>query len=1199
MADTRLFREYVRELNDNISAGNATEHTHRPALKTLLESVHGGITATNEPARIECGAPDYSISFNGLTIGYIEAKDIGASLDAIERDANRKNPNSANGRQLRRYREALPSLIFTNYAEFRWYVNGERRSSATLANEDGSGRLTANRDSISEIDKLLSAFFSESPEPVSSPEELARRMARLTHMIRDVVREAFANKQASSNVSDLYKATQQTLVDDLSLDDFADMFAQTLAYGLFAARVNTDANTFHWSTAAGAIPSANPFLRRVFDLTAGLDAKTEPFIGFVGDLSQLLANSDMESVLSDFGKRGAREDPIMHFYETFLAAYDPQLRERRGVYYTPEPVISYIVRSVDYLLRERFGCPDGLANYQMAEYETLQNVDGEQKPVTKQSHRVLVLDPACGTGSFLYGVIDHIREQFRSGGNAGMWDGYVREHLLPRIFGFELMMAPYAMAHLKLGMQLAAQDMPEEHRTNWAYDFGNDERLGIYLTNSLENAEHQAVGLFGPMRVITEEANAAAEIKRELPIMVVLGNPPYSGHSSNASRRNGKLTWIGELIEDYKTVDDKPLGERNPKWLQDDYVKFIRFGQWRIQQSGSGVLAFITNHSYLDNPTFRGMRQQLMDTFSDIYLLDLHGNALKKETAPDGSTDQNVFDIRQGVAIAVFVKEPGKNGQARVHHADLYGEREAKYETLSETDISITAWERLQPKSPSYLFKPWDYELSDEYESWHKITDVMPVNSAGIVTARDGLTIRCTQDEMMDVVWDFASLPTEIARGKYNLGNDVRDWKVSLAQNDLNNTGIITSRIQPILYRPFDTRYTYYTGNSRGFICMPRQEVMRNMLTGNNVGLVTTRQTRDLWSSLATLSIIGHKSLAAYDINSLFPLYIYPPEQGLEASCKREPNLSPEFTADMARRLDLHFIPDGEGDLDETFGPEDVFHYIYAVFHSPTYRERYDQFLRADFARVPLTDDIELFRALVGLGSELTAVHLLKSDSLSTAQFGFPIRGDNVVEKAHPKYYAPGEKPLGETAPIERGRVYISKNNRRSGKRGQYFDGVAPEVWESRIGGYQPMDKWLKDRKGRTLTFDDRDNYRKIAAALQATIHLASEIDEAVTAAGMFAAAKPPFRVKPNKSGLAEGVDPLHLNRVLDELEVKNYLARTEADISPSPDAMSLEAAYGSVKPSSSPEDFDEITSIAKQAKAEETAQELNDAWNS
>ena len=1013
-------------------------------------------------------------------------------------------------------------------------------------------------------------------------------------MIRDVVREAFANKQASNNVGDLYKATQQTLVDDLSLDDFADVFAQTLAYGLFAARVNTDANTFHWSTAAGAIPSANPFLQQVFYLTAGPNAASEPFIGFVDDLSQLLANSDMEAVLSDFGKRDAREDPIMHFYETFLAAYDPQLRERRGVYYTPEPVISYIVRSVDYLLRERFGCAEGLADYQMAEYETLEDVDGEQKPVTKESHRVLLLDPACGTGSFLYGVIDHIREQFRSSGNAGMWDGYVREHLLPRIFGFELMMAPYAMAHLKLGMQLAAQDMPEEHRTNWRYRFGDSERLGIYLTNSLENAEQQAVGLWGPMRVITEEANAAAEIKRELPIMVVLGNPPYSAVSSN------KGDWIVGLVDDYKMIDGKPFGERK-HWLYDDYVKFIRFGQWRIQQSSSGILAFITNHSYLDNPTFRGMRQQLMNTFTDMYFLDLHGNTRTGEVGPDGNTDQNVFDIQQGVAIAIFVKEKGRDQKARIHHADLWGSREAKYECLSETDITGTEWETLEPASPNYFFKPWDDSLGNEYEQWLRINEIMPVNSTGIITSRDRLTIHQKPDEALEIVRNFADLSSEEARRRYNLPEDRGSWKVTLAQEDLNESDLNEEYVKPILYRPFDIRYTYYTGKTSGFLWRPRPEVMGHILAGSgkNISMITTRQTTDKWDAFATQQICGHKSCAAQEANTIFPLYTYPPEQGLDASATREPNLSPEFTADIERRLGLRFIPDGEGDLNETFGPEDVFHYIYAVFHAPTYRERYDQFLRADFPRVPLTDDVELFRALVGLGSELTAVHLLKSDSLSTAQFGFPIPGDNEVEKAHPKYYAPGEKPPGETAPIECGRVYISKSNRRSGKRGQYFEGVSPEVWESRIGGYRPMDKWLKDRKGRALTFDDIAHYQRIAAALQETMRLTAEIDEVVTDAGMFAAAKPPFRVKPNNSGFVEGIDTARLNQVLDDLEVEKYLAGNEANISPSPDQMSLEAAYGSVKPSNRPEDFDEITAIAKQAKAEETAQELNDAWNS
>ncbi len=1128
MPNTNPFRQYIRSIRANLKQGDATEHTHRPALKTLLESAMRGITATNEPKRIECGAPDFAISANALTIGYIEAKDYGVSLDALERDSSLKNPGSPNGRQLKRYRHALPNLILTNYTEFRWYVDGERRSIATLADDDGSGNLTANNAYITETDELLSAFIDRRPEPVVNPQDLAQRMARLTHMIRDVVQEAFNNDHASMDVKDLYEATQKALVADLSLEDFADMFAQTLAYGLFASRVNHSAGDFHRRTAVYDIPAANPFLREIFNLVAGFNAENEPFIGFVDDLAQLLANSDIQAILADFGKRGALQDPIMHFYETFLTAYDPNLRDRRGVYYTPEPVISYIVRSVDLLLRERFGCPEGLADYQMAEYQTMEQVDGEQKPVTKPAHRVLILDPACGTGSFLYAVIDRIRETYRRGGNLGMWNGYVRKHLLKRIFGFELMMAPYAMSHLKLAMQLAAQDMPEERRADWAYHFNPNERLGVYLTNSLEQAEQQIPDLFGPMRAITEEANAASKIKRELPIMVVLGNPPYSGNSPNASQKNGKLTWIGKLIEDYKIVDGKPLGERNPKWLQDDYVKFIRFGQQRIQQSGAGILAFITNHSYLDSPTFRGMRQQLMDTFTDIYLLDLHGNSLRQERAPDGGADRNVFDIRQGVAIALFVKEPNKSAPARVHHADLYGVREAKYETLSASDISTTNWERLAPAAPNYLFKPWNNELAAEYERWQKITDIMPIKSAGVVTGQDKVAIRWSKDEM-----------TAAAHG-FTFPDDKK----------MDDELVI-----PIQYRPFDTRYIYY---SASVITRRRQEVMRHMFAGSNIGLITCRQqarSADSWQLCGVSdSIIESCAISniTREINSLFPLYIYPTEQEIELGLyppdHREPNLSPAFTADLERRLKLQFIPDGKGDLDKNFGPEDVFHYIYAVFHAPAYRQRYDQFLRADFPRVPLTDDTDLFRALVRLGAELTAVHLLKSPNLNGAQFAFPVPGDNIVEKAHPKYYAPGETPTGERAPIKRGRVYISKSNRKTGKQGQYFDSIPPDAWASRIGGYQPLDKWLKDRKGRTLTFNDIDHYKQIAAALQQTTRLTAQINAATTwlnpSTDDTPGAKPPFRVKPNHSGFTKEIDPLHLNRLLDELETEDFLTK-------------------------------------------------------
>ena len=1088
MIDLKPFREYIRSLNASLARGDSTEHTHRPALKALLESVGDGIAATNEPRRIECGAPDFAVNQAGgnrLSVGYVEAKDVGTDLAAIERDSARANPATVNGRQLKRYKRSLPNLALTDYVEFRRYADGALVSTERLAERDGGGELALSESGARATADLLSSFFNRSPSPVANADELAKRMAMSTRMIRDIVDEGLRTKQTSADLSDLYAATRDALVPGLNEETFADMFAQTLAYGLFAAKVNRQSGSFSRENAAALIPRTNPFVRQIFRIIAGPDLDDEPFVGFVDDLTQLLNHADIESVLRGFGRRAPRQDPIMHFYERFLAAYDPSLRERRGVYYTPEPVVGYIVRSVDRILRDNFGCAEGLADRSMTRYPV--KVEGEQGIAIREStsHRVLVLDPACGSGAFLYAVIDHIRDYYRDGGNAGMWQGYVKEHLVKRLFGFELIMAAYALAHLKLGMQFAALDMPEDDRAAWAYEFDGGERLGVYLTNTLEKAERKIETFWGPMRAIADEVNAASEIKRDLPIMVVLGNPPYSGHSSNAGRRNGKLTWIGELIEDYKTADGKPLGERNPKWLQDDYVKFIRFGQHRIRQTGSGVLAFITNHNYLDAPTFRGMRQQLMETFTDIYVLDLHGSAKREKSAPDGGADRNVFDIQQGVAISIFVKEPNKEGVATVHHADLWGTREAKYETLSASDVSETEWRRLEPKSPNYLFIPWDSELEGEYERWLKITEIMPINSVGVVTGQDKVAIQWSRDEMANEAQTFTS-----------------------RRNQDMDESLLTS----IMYRPFDVRHTYY---SDSFITRPRREVMRHMLMGENLGLVASRQQSEVgaeWNRCGvTRSIVESCAVSnkTREINSLFPLYIYPSlrevdekrrenetiEQVMYARDYREPNLSSEFIKDLEERLGLRFVSDVAGDLRETFGPEDALHYIYAVFHSPAYRKRYDQFLRADFPRVPPPVGADAFRALVPLGERLASIHLMESPAPDTASVSYPVGGDNVVERAHPKYCAPGERPPGEKSPIERGRVYIGGNDLKSGKRGQYFEGVEPDVWEFRIGGYRPLDKWLKDRRGRALSFDDLAHYRGIAAALRETMRLMDEVD--------------------------------------------------------------------------------------------------------
>ncbi len=503
-----------------------------------------------------------------------------------------------------------------------------------LATIQANKSLLVNKDEFKKLETLLSSFLGRPFEHIRKPEELARRMARLTHIIRDTVEEVFAKKVASETLNGLFEAFKSVLLPELPIPQFADMFAQTLAYGLFAARYNHKGNkVFDRRDAAREIPKTNPFLRKLFTMIAGPDFDEEPFIGYVNELTQVLELTDMDAVLADFGKRTRQEDPIVHFYETFLAQYDPKLRELRGVYYTPEPVVSYIVRSVDILLREQFDCSEGLADTATV---LRSFVDEQGKTQTERMPRVLLLDPACGTGTFSYSIIDNIRQTFRQSNNAGMWSSYVREHLLPRLFGFELLMAPYAVAHLKLGMQLAALDLPVAEREDWAYDFATDERLGIYLTNTLE----QTLGT-GPARLllggfISDEANEAAKVKQDYPVMVIVGNPPYSGHSANKGK------WISELLHgmddrtgkkigNYFEVDGKPLGERNPKNLNDDYVKFIRFSQWRIEQTGYGILAFITNHGYLDNPTFRGMRQSLMQSFDDIYVLDLHGNTKTKK----------------------------------------------------------------------------------------------------------------------------------------------------------------------------------------------------------------------------------------------------------------------------------------------------------------------------------------------------------------------------------------------------------------------------------------------------------------------------------------------------------------------------------------------------------------------------------------
>ena len=1062
-----IFRDYLKKIEAAFNAGNATEHTHRPALKNLIEDLASAVVATNEPRRVQCGAPDYIITKGHAPLGYIEAKDIGKSLSEAEKTD-----------QLKRYLESLGNLVLTDYLEFRWYVGGKHRLTARLASVV-KGKIKPEKDGPAPVQELLHAFLNASVPIVSSPKDLAVRMAALAKLIRDIIKNAFSEEAPEEGPGPLHEQLEgfrRVLIHDLTPAQFADMYAQTICYGLFAARCNAPAGkAFTREGAEYALPKTNPFLKKMFTHIAGAELD-ERIVWAVDDLANLLRHTDIAAILKDFGKRTRQEDPVVHFYESFLAAYDPKMREARGVYYTPEPVVSYIVRSIDHILKTEFGLPDGLADSSKVK---ITNPDTKKQA---EVHKVQILDPATGTGTFLHGVVDQIYDSFKA--NKGMWSSYVSQHLLPRLYGFELLMAPYTIAHLKLDIQLAET----------GYDFQSSERVKVYLTNTLEEA-HEMTGLPLFTQWIAEEANAASGIKKDAPVMVVLGNPPYSYESEN------KGEWISALVRDYYKVDGKPLGERNPKGLQDDYVKFIRFAQWRIEQTGYGVLAFISNNGYLDNPTFRGMRQSLMQTFDDIYILDLHGNSKKKERSPDGSEDKNVFDIQQGVAIGIFIKRTkSKTGLASVHHADLWGKREifektsdgnrlvgGKYHWLWDSDVATTDWIILKPQSPFHFFIPQETALLPEYNEGWSISEIIPINSVGIVTSRDHLSMHMTSQEANNILSKFISLTPEDARQELKLGKDSRDWSVALAQEDLRKTKLEKDYLIKALYRPFDERYTYYTGHSRGFHSMPRPAVMQQMLD-KNLALLTSRMTKgEIFAhSFVTRCPSEKIFLSPKTSNNSFhfPLYVYNPETTNTSlfSGGRRPNLAPKFIDDFSSKLKMSFISDGKGDRKKTFGPEDIFSYMYAVLHSPAYRTRYAEFLKIDFPRLPLTSKPELFRKLCGIGDELVALHLMEKHGPKITSY--PVAGDSTVEKI--RY----QEPLGDI----KGRVWINGT--------QYFDGVPKEVWEFHVGGYQVCDKWLKDRKGRQLSYDDLTHYQHVVSVLAETIRLMAAVDEAINENG-------------------------------------------------------------------------------------------------
>ena len=1057
--------DYLNKVEHLHDTGIAGEHGYREHLSALLKALLPDVTAINEPKKpaVDCGRPDYVLTrHNGLPLGYVETKDLGARLD----DDRHKE-------QFDRYRKALDNIIFTNYLEFQLWRGDEELMRVEIAALQGNKiRRCLSKSNLDQFAELINHFESHDVQTISSSHELARRMADKARLLAHVVERALTDKDnqiaESQDLEGLMADVKKFLLSDISTKGFADVYAQTIAYGMFAARLHDqtagDGGDFSRRRAAELVPQSNPLLRKFFHHIAGYDPDNR-IQWIVDDLAAIFRAVDVAELMKDFVKTNWRADPFIHFYETFLSEYNPRLRESRGVYYTPKPVVDFIVRAVDDILKAEFQLARGLADTT----KTTMKVNTEEvdkhsetgfKQISKEVHKVQILDPAAGTGTFLAQVVTRIHEERSS--QKGVWPSYVKQELLPRLNGFEVLMAPYAMAHLKLEMilQLTGCEL-------------NGERLRIFLTNSLEEHEFEHGGMSMDWW-LADESKEANRIKKDARVMVVLGNPPYQGESKN------KGAWIVKLMGGYKKEPGGgKLREKNLKWLNDDYVKFIRYGQHFIDRNGEGVLAYINNNGFLDNPTFRGMRWHLLRSFDKIYILDLHGNSRKEEASPDGSSDENVFDIQTGVSINLFVKTGRKkpdDALGKVFHFDLFGARENKYEFLWNHSLDKVKFNSLKPAAPHYFFTPRDYSLESEYQKGFSVADLLPVFASGMITARDRFTIHHSAAEVRETIETFLRLSDQDARARFNLGADARDWKVSSARKELEADGPDYQRIVPIMYRPFDRRYTYYTGRSKGFHCDPRGKIMRHFLAGENVGLVAAKRQSSPGSyNNVFITNKVNEGHFRVDINYVFPLYLYPDadsgQQNLGDRSSRKPNLSMGLVKEIAANLKMKFAHGEEQKRNDAFSPEDLLDYIYAVLHSPGYRETYREFLKTDFPRAPFPADKEQFLALVKLGAELRALHLMESKELNKLITAYPEAGDHIVRQIK----------------REKDKVRINKT--------QYFAKIHDVAWNFHIGGFQPAQKYLKDRKDKELTFKEIDHYQKIIVALVETEKIMRKIN--------------------------------------------------------------------------------------------------------
>lgn len=1016
-----IIGNFITKVQATFKTGAATEHSYRSALEALFNNLSPGTTAINEPKRVACGAPDFLIQRGAIVIGHVEAKDLLVDIRTMK-DANKKQQD--------RYRAALPNLIYTNCLDWDFYRNGERIASVTIA--DYLLGIQPQPGQYVKLENLLKDFISQAPQTITSPRSLAVIMAAKASLIKDVLYNALkADVDGETDLMIQFHAFREHLIHDITLEEFSDIYAETISYGMFAARLHdTTIDGFGRQEALTLLPKSNPFLRSLFGYIAGHDLDNR-IAWIIDDLAAVFQATNIASVMEGFGKFSGRKDPFLHFYETFLAAYNPNKRKARGVWYTPEPVVSYIVCAVDNILKKEFGLSDGLSDTSKVtiDWDTGQtDKKGKRLIAKKNVHRVQILDPATGTGTFLAEVVKQISMQVKDVAPS-MWSQYIETELVPRLHGFELLMASYTMCHTKLDMVL----------TELGYKpSSNPPRLSVYLTNSLEEGE-PANQTLPFAQWLSNEAKQANAIKRDLPIMCVIGNPPYNPSSKNNN------PWISEKMAAYK----KGINDRKVN-LSDDYMKFLRLAEDLIERNGSGVVAMITNNSFLDGTSQRGMRKHLLNTFNKIDVLNLHGDIRSQHDDP---TDENVFDITQGVAISLMRKLPKNSTKCKLRYAEITGKREYKYEHLLKSSDLNATYQEILPVEPYYFFKPRDLSNAN---SDFLLSDLFLIKSSGIQTKNDEVAISWTAEERDAIVQDFQTKSIAELRVKYP---PMRVWDTEKAQQEIL-TGEFERRT--ITYRPFDVRHTILTKRSGGFIGRPRYEVMQHIGEGDISLLVNKKIVGDNFSHVSVAS-----SLAAHGVHYLgnrgqdyvCPLYL----SGNEVEAERLVNFNPK----LFEKFTSLAISDIYGEPNEL----NVFDYIYGVLHSPDYRKEYSEILKVDFPRIPWPESAEEFWGISAKGASLRRLHLMEPSAIGSAPY--PFKGDGDLIVANIRY--------------KEGKIWINKT--------QFFDGVPENAWHMCIGGYQPAQKWLKDRKDRKLSFGDIKHYQKIIKILIETEKIMATIE--------------------------------------------------------------------------------------------------------